>query len=433
MDILRIATAGSVDDGKSTLIGRLLYETNSVTRDKLDAIDAASKRRGAGYLDLSLLTDGLIAEREQGITIDVAHVYFNTPKRKFIIADTPGHTEYTRNMVTGASRASLSIILIDARNGVVEQTARHYYVASLLRISKIIVCVNKMDLVEYSQKSFNQIRRDFLQLVEQAGGDICGVHFLPTASLFGENITQNGTNMAWYSGPPLLEILETIKTNEGAQHSPRLHVQTVLRPRENESSLRDYRGYAGKVGSGEFHVGDEIVALPNTQPTRIIGIERLGISVEKAKAGESVTMHLADNIDISRGALIAPADSAPTPRKELLAKICWLDHQPLVAKKNYILQHGVHRVRAKTQQILNVIDVNTRAKIQSPTQLKLNEIGEAELRLSAEIFADDYAANPTNGAFILIDEYSNNTIGVGFIEPTPAAVPPPDIALGFGV
>jgi sulfate adenylyltransferase subunit 1 len=433
MDILRIATAGSVDDGKSTLIGRLLYETSSVTKDKLEAIDAASKRRGAKDLDLSLLTDGLIAEREQGITIDVAHVYFSTPKRKFIIADTPGHTEYTRNMVTGASRASLSIILIDARNGVVEQTARHYYVASLLRIPKVIVCVNKMDLVDYDQKRFNEIRRDFLQLVEQAGGDICGVHFLPTASLFGDNITQPAPRMAWYSGPALLEILETIKTNEGIRHAPRMQVQTVLRPRNNDASLRDFRGYAGKINSGEFCVGDEVVALPNTQSTRIIALERFGESRDRAGAGESVTLHLSDDIDASRGTLIATAASAPAPRRDLLAKICWLDHQPFVAKKTFVLQHGVHRVRAKTQTLRNVIDVNTRTKINSPTQLKLNEIGEAEFKLSAPIYADDYNDNPANGAFILIDEYSNNTVGVGFIEPTPVSVPPPDVALGFGV
>jgi sulfate adenylyltransferase subunit 1 len=434
MDILRIATAGSVDDGKSTLIGRLLYETRSVTQDKLDAIDAASRRRGVDFLDLSLLTDGLIAEREQGITIDVAHVFFQTARRKYIIADTPGHFEYTRNMVTGASTAAASIILIDARNGIVEQTHRHYFIASLLRIPTVIVCINKMDLVGYSQARFDEIVTGFRALAEQVQPAHQGITFLPASSLHGENITRPSTHMPWYAGPTLLELLEQIDAVPQRHLAARMQVQTVIRPRMHDRpDLHDYRAVAGRISSGVFSVGDEVIVLPNGRTTRINGIEHLGRPVAHAEAGQSVSMQLADDIDVSRGALIAHVAQAPMPRKDLKARVCWLDGLPLVAGKVMQLQHGVHRVRAKVQQLHSVIDVVSLQSTQSPALLKLNEIGEVSLRLAQPIFADAYATNAANGAFILIDELTSNTAGVGVIMEENQDQPEFDIPLGFGV
>jgi len=435
MDIIRIATAGSVDDGKSTLIGRLLYETNSVPKDRLEAIDAASKRRGVGFLDLSLLTDGLIAEREQGITIDVAHVYFNTPSRKYIIADTPGHFEYTRNMVTGASRASVSIILIDARNGVVEQTARHYFISALLCVPEVIVCVNKMDLVGYAQARFDDVVADFKRIADRIRPEGQTIRYLPVASLHGDNVTRRSGQLSWYHGPALLELLEQAEAHHPRQFSARLGVQTVIRPRagHNDSALHDYRGYAGRISSGSFAVGDEIVALPSAEHSHIVAIDKFGQQHERAEAGESITLRLADNIDISRGGLISHTADVPAPCKEVRAHVCWLDHQVLTPGKTHVLQHGVNRVRAKTIAIHGVINVVTQDITHSPPQLKLNEIGTATFKLSAPIFADTYSVNPANGAFILIDEWTNNTVGVGFIEPMPPPIPPADEAFGSGV
>ena len=414
MDILRIATAGSVDDGKSTLIGRLLYDTRSVPKDRLEAIDAASRRRGVNFLDLSLLTDGLIAEREQGITIDVAHVYFSTPKRKYIIADTPGHFEYTRNMVTGASTAAVSVILIDARNGIVEQTARHYSIACMLRIPRVIVCVNKMDLVDYARARFDEIAAQFSAQFGAIRPDVQALDFLPTSSLYGENVTRQSTHMPWYEGPTLLEMFEAAEAHQPRRYAARMQVQTVIRPRTE--ALHDYRGYAGRVSSGSFAVGDEIQVLPNDRRSRIIGIERFGRSVERAEAGDSVTLLLADDIDISRGCPLCAPESAPPARREVRAQMCWLDHSALENGKTYLLQHGVNRVRAKIARIESVLDVVTRAETADPGRLKLNEIGAATLRLAQPIFADAYADVPTSGAFILIDEWSNTTAGVGFVS-----------------
>ena len=433
MDLLRIATAGSVDDGKSTLIGRLLYETRSVPKDKLEAIDAASKRRGVDFLDLSLLTDGLIAEREQGITIDVAHVYFSTPQRKYIIADTPGHFEYTRNMVTGASYAAASIILIDARNGVMEQTARHYYIAAMLRIPTVIVCVNKMDLVSYSQTRFDEVIAEFNKIAAQIKPNNQVIHTLPVASLYGDNLTQHSDKMPWYTGPTLMTLLATAEAHAPRKQSARVSVQYVIRPRNADVSLHDYRGYAGRVSSGVFAVGDEIMALPGERHSTISSIERAGKPVKQAAAGDSITILLADDIDVSRGSLLVRPNEAPFIRKELRVRLCWLDQTPIAPGKTYILQHGVNRVRAKVQALHQVIDVGSLKATESPAQLKLNEIGEATLRLSAPIFADDYTDNPSNGAFILIDEWSNTTAGVGFIEPTGASQQPRESALGSGI
>ena len=413
MDVLRIATAGSVDDGKSTLIGRLLFETQSVTQDKLEAIDAASRRRGLDFRDLSLLTDGLIAEREQGITIDVAHVFFHTARRKYIIADTPGHFEYTRNMVTGASKAEVSIILVDARNGLLEQTHRHYYIAAMLRIPVVIVCVNKMDLVGYSQARFDEIVAQFQRATENIRPEGQRIHFVPMSSLLGENVVGGSENMPWYDGPSVLDLMEACDAQYDAVLPARLQVQTVIRPRTTE--LHDYRAVAGRIASGRFAVGDEVVVLPGGQLSRITAMTRAGEPVDSALAGASVAAQLADDIDIPRGAMLAKPAEAPSPKKEMRARICWFDQRPMNPNGVYFLQHGSHRVKAKTLGIHLVVDVVTLAETPNPPHLLLNEIGEASFKLAAPVMADAYADNPANGSFILIDEWTNNTVGVGLV------------------
>jgi len=415
MDILRIATAGSVDDGKSTLIGRLLYETNSITKDKIEALESASKRKGLNFLDLSLLTDGLIAEREQGITIDVAHIYFSTPTRKYIIADTPGHIEYTRNMVTGASNAKVSLILVDARQGIVEQTARHLSIASLLRIPKVIICVNKMDLVQYQESKFNEIQHILSELVAKTTFSGQTVSYLPISSLFGQNITKKATEMPWFNGNTLLEDLETFEFAETlAQAPPRFPVQFVVRPMTE--AYHDYRGYAGKISSGTFHVGDEIRVLPTGQTSTIATIEKFENSIDHAIAGESIVMTLTNDIDISRGNSMVLASETNMPSlKDFSAHVCWLDHQALIPGKTYFLQHGIHVTKAKITQIMERLDVTQQTSITEVSQLNLNEIGKISLRTAQAISADAYAENPSNGSFILIDEFSNSTVGVGFV------------------
>ncbi|MCZ2475707.1 sulfate adenylyltransferase [Aquirufa ecclesiirivi] len=416
MDILRIATAGSVDDGKSTLIGRLLYETNSITKDKIEALESASKRKGLDFLDLSLLTDGLIAEREQGITIDVAHIYFSTPTRKYIIADTPGHVEYTRNMVTGASNAKVSLILVDARQGVVEQTARHLSIAALLRIPKVIVCVNKMDLVQYDEAKFEAIKDSLGSLVAQTTFEGQEISFLPISSLFGQNITQAADKMPWYQGNTLLGELEAFEYAESLAHAPaRFPVQWVIRPKTEE--YHDYRGYAGKISSGTFQVGDVIKALPTGQESTIASIEKFGEQLERAVAGDSVVITLTTDVDISRGnSLVLASDTQAPQLKDFTAQICWLDHQALSPGKTYLLQHGVNLTKAKISQITERLDVVAQTSSQDVDSLKLNEIGGIQLRTAQPIMADVYAENPSNGAFILIDEFSNSTVGVGFVK-----------------
>lgn len=437
MDILRIATAGSVDDGKSTLIGRLLYETRSVPKDRLEAIEAAGRRRGTGDLDLSLLTDGLIAEREQGITIDVAHVYFSTPRRKYIIADTPGHFEYTRNMVTGASRASVSIILIDARNGVVEQTARHAFIAALLRIPRVIVCVNKMDLVAWSSTRFAEVVADFRNLLQDDSLGGQHIDFIPVSSLHGDNITRRSPNAPWHTGPTLLELLEGAETRRSLVVPARLPVQLVIRARSDPASHGN-RGYAGRIASGAFAVGDEVVIQPGERRSVITGIERYDQSLLRAVAGESILLRLADDIDIHRGSLIARDGEQPAPRVRLRARVCWLGEIPLAAGKTYVLQHGVNRVRAKVTDVHSVLDLEAAyrrafADHEALARLTLNEIGDVSLRLGSPIFADDYALNPANGAFILIDEVTHNTVGAGFVEPDITPESAAELPLGFGV
>ncbi len=418
MDLLRLATAGSVDDGKSTLIGRLLYETGSVPKDRLAAIEAASRRRGAESLDLSLLTDGLIAEREQGITIDVAHVYFTTPTRRYIIADTPGHVEYTRNMITGASTASVSVILVDARNGLVEQTHRHYYISALLRIPTVVVCVNKMDLVGHSQARFDEIAAAFREMAAPVRPEGQVLHVMPVSSLHGENITRRSAALAWYDGPTLIEVLEQADTHRHSTLPARLQVQRVLRPRRSEAL--DVRVYAGRLSSGAFAVGDDVVVLPGGRRTRITGLSRHGEPVTRVEAGQSVTVDLADDVDAGRGSVLAPAGRAPRARQQFEATVCWLDTQLLQVGRVYLLQHGVQRVRAKVTAITGLIDVTTLQVTAPPDALALNQLATVSVRLAEPIHADAYADNPTTGAFIVIDPDTSATAAVGFIAPDPA-------------
>lgn len=415
MDVLKIATAGSVDDGKSTLIGRLLYETNSITTDKLQAIEASSKKKGLDYVDLSLLTDGLIAEREQGITIDVAHIYFSTPKRKFIIADTPGHFEYTRNMVTGASNANVSMILVDARNGVVEQTYRHFYISCMLRIPHVIVCVNKMDLVNYSQTTFEEIRAQFMAFADKVKFEGQQVSFIPVSSLHGQNLTEPSLPMAWYEGAPLLDLLENIPLDEHlSEEASRFPVQYVVRPKSEE--FHDYRAYAGKVASGLLRKGERVVVLPSGQQTTIARIEKSGREIEAAQAKESISILLADDVDISRGDMIVPVEQLPKQSRQLEATICWMDKKPLRVGSSYLVQHGINTSRAKVSALANLVDVVSLNASEVVAELNLNEIADVQIRTAKEIFYDPFAENKTNGAFIVIDEQTNATVGVGLIR-----------------
>lgn len=414
MDIVRIATAGSVDDGKSTLIGRLLFETNSITQDKLEAIERASKRRGVDYTDLSLLTDGLIAEREQGITIDVAHIYFSTLTRKYIIADTPGHFEYTRNMITGASNAQVAIILIDARNGIVEQTHRHFYITQLLRIPYVVVCINKMDLVNYAESAYNEIRQQFDELFAKANYREQQLQFIPASSLYGDNISSRSASIPWYDGPSLLEYLESIEWHTGENQLPaRFPVQYVVRPKS--AQWHDFRGFAGKLTSGMLHKGEEVVALPSGQSSTIASIQRFEEETDQAESGDSIVITLADEIDLSRGDMLVPKSQVPEGLKEISAQVCWLDHQPLKTGKNYLLQHGSNRVKAKVTNLFSSINVTDYQTIEGVAEIGLNEIGYVSLKTAKPVNADLYAVNKHNGRFILIDESSNNTVGVGFI------------------
>lgn len=414
MDILRIATAGSVDDGKSTLIGRLLYDTKSITKDKLEAVEGSSKRKGLDFVDLSLLTDGLIAEREQGITIDVAHIFFSTEKRKYIIADTPGHVEYTRNMITGASNAEASIVLIDARNGVIEQTKRHLFISSLLKIETVFVCINKMDLVGFDETVFNKIKADLEDNAKKMGyeGDI---DFVPIAAKYGDNVVQPSTKMNWYSGPTLLEYLEDLPVHKKDETLPaRFPVQFVIRPHSEQH--HDFRGYAGNLVSGQLHKGQEVLILPSSKISRITKIYHAQTEVETAKPGENLTIELQDDVDISRGNMIVPTNSTPQQVNIFTATISWMDEQPLSNSKTFLLQHGVNIVKAKITGLQTKVNIHTMEEMNEVSQFKLNDIGRVSIKTAKPIFADVYKENPRNGAFILIDEFSNNTVAVGFIE-----------------
>jgi sulfate adenylyltransferase subunit 1 len=408
MNILRFITAGSVDDGKSTLIGRLLYDSKSILADQLEQLEKSSaKKNDKGEIDLALLTDGLRAEREQGITIDVAYRYFTTPVRKFIIADAPGHVQYTRNMITGASNAELIIILIDARQGVVEQTRRHSIIASLLKIPHVVVAINKMDLVDFSQDVFNNIIIDYSKVAAQLG--LKDVKFFPISALQGDNIVEKGEHMSWYDGPALLQFLEEVPVeNDINLIDQRFQVQYVIRPQTED--LHDYRGYAGKVQSGIFKKGDPIKVLPAGIESTIESIEIGGQEQSEAFAPQSVVIRLKDDIDISRGDSIVGKDQCPELKSELDVVLCWLDEKPLQPGNKYYLQHNARTVRTVVRNLEHKIDVNTLQPLEVSTPVTLNEVVRAKLKTAAPVVYDSYDNSQTNGAAILIDETSNSTV-----------------------
>jgi len=415
--MLRLATSGSVDDGKSTLIGRLLYDSKQVLADQLEHVERVSQKRGDGYVNLALLTDGLRAEREQGITIDVAYRYFQTARRKFIIADTPGHVQYTRNMVTGASTADLSIVLVDARAGVVEQSKRHAYIASLLRIPHLVVAVNKMDLVDFDEAAYDRIRDEFLEFA--SGLAFTELTFIPVSALDGDNVVDASSRTPWYHGPSLLEHLENVEIAADRNLDDlRLPVQWVIRPQSAEH--HDFRGYAGRLAGGVLAVGDEVVVAPSGKRSRIASIDGQHGRVEKAITPTSVTVQLEDHVDVSRGDLICDPASAPEPVRELTAHMCWMTDAPLLAGARYALKHTTRSVRAIVDAIEHRVDVHTLAA-EDAAELGLNDIGRVRLRLSAPLVVDPYSRNRDTGSFIVIDEATGDTVGAGMVV-DPSAV-----------
>ncbi len=415
MEVLKIATAGSVDDGKSTLIGRILYDTKSLTTDKLEAIEKTSKQKGYDYLDFSLATDGLVAEREQGITIDVAHIYFSTASKSYIIADTPGHVEYTRNMVTGASTSQAAIILIDARKGVIEQTNRHFFINNLLRIKDVIVAINKMDLVDYCEETYNGIKADFEALMSKRDYQDQHITFIPVSALKGDNVVHTSDKMPWYDGQTLLEHLELLDRkdifNKGI---PRFPVQYVIRPKTEE--FHDFRGFAGKVYGGELSVGDEVVALPSQTKSKIKEIYFYDKTYQTASRRSSVTITLEDEINVSRGDMLVKVGELPTIDKQFTATISWMDSQNLNPGNKYVLQHGVNKVLAKVDSIHHKIHPDYSGIDEDANSLGMNDIAKVSFKLNKPIFFDPFKNHRTNGSFILIDTQSNNTVGAGFIS-----------------
>ena len=407
MDILRFITAGSVDDGKSTLIGRLLFDSKSILQDQLETLEKQSKNKNADGIDLALLTDGLRAEREQGITIDVAYRYFSTPKRKFIIADAPGHVQYTRNMITGASNSNLIIILIDARLGVIEQTRRHSIIASLLRIKHIVVAINKMDMVDYGQERFNEIKSDYNKVAAQL--NLQNVTYIPIAALHGDNIVEKSEKMPWFDGLPLLQFLEEVEVADDINHTdPRFQVQYVIRPQTKE--LHDYRGYAGEIINGVYKKGDKIKILPQDFETTITKIEIAGVEVEEAFAPQAVVLHIADDIDISRGDTFVHIDNLPKVENNIDVLLCWMDNKPLQPGNKYFLQHKSRLIRAIIQEIEYKVDVNTLEHTAVTDSVKLNEVVKARLRTAAPLVYDPFEKLDGTGSAILIDETSNSTV-----------------------
>ena len=414
MGVLKIATAGSVDDGKSTLIGRLLYDTKSLTTDKLEAIEKSSKQKGYDYLDFSLATDGLVAEREQGITIDVAHIYFSTAKKSYIIADTPGHVEYTRNMVTGASTSQVSIILIDARKGVIEQTYRHFFINNLLRVKEVIVAVNKMDLVDYSEEVFNKIKTDFQELNRKSSFKEQNVSYIPLSAINGGNVADRSENMPWYKGQTVLQHLEELQPADVYEKGKaRFPVQTVIRPKTEE--YHDFRGYAGKLYGNNIKVGDSVTVLPSLTESKVKNIHFFDKQFDEASAGSSITIELENDINVTRGDMIVKSDEIPRIEKDITTTVCWMDSKKLVAGAKYYVQHNTNRVLAKIDNVKNVIATDYSGTT-AASQLSINEIGEVTIKLSKPLYFDTYNENKTNGAFILIDVATNTTAGVGFIK-----------------
>jgi sulfate adenylyltransferase large subunit len=419
LDLLRFTTAGSVDDGKSTLIGRLLYDSKQVFEDQLEHLALASERRGgAGALDLALLTDGLRAEREQGITIDVAYRYFATAKRRFIIADCPGHRQYTRNMVTGASTADVAVVLIDARRGVLEQSRRHAFISALLGIPHMVVAINKMDLVDHAQGRFEELVAEFDGFAGKLG--VGEVAFIPMSALNGDNVVERSANMPWYDGPPLLELLENVEVvyDHPYEKPARFPVQWVIRPATNATSNGhpDYRGYSGQLASGALRRGDEVAVLPSGGRTRIAAIDTYDGEVEEAMAPMSLTLRLEDELDISRGELICRPGEGPEVGQTLTADVCWMAEEPLRPGSRYVLKHTSRAAMAIVDGIEDVVDMHTLERVAPPEQLELNDIGRVQLRTSAPLAFDPYSRNRRTGSFILIDESSNRTVGAGMIN-----------------
>lgn len=410
--LLRFTTAGSVDDGKSTLIGRLLYDSKSIFEDQLQSIETTSKKKGHEGVDLALFTDGLRDEREQGITIDVAYRYFTTPKRKFIIADTPGHIQYTRNMVTGASTANVATILVDARHGVIEQTKRHAFIASLLNIPHVIVCVNKMDLVDFSEEVFNDIVSQFEEISSKML--IKDVRFIPMSALLGDNVVNKSENMPWYQGAPMLNMLETMHISSDVNKiDARFPVQTVLRP-QNEA-YRDYRGYAGRIASGVFRVGDEVTVMPSGFTSVIKSINLNDQDLEEAFAPMSVAMTLEDDIDISRGDMIVRSNNKPEAAQDLEVMLCWLNNSPAKPRAKYTIKHTSNDQKAMIKEVIYKIDINTLGRNEDDKDLKMNDISKVKIRTTKPLMIDDYRENRTTGSLILVDDDTNETVAAGMI------------------
>ena len=415
MDLMRFTTAGSVDDGKSTLIGRLFYDTKSIFEDQLEAIERSSRQRGDENVNLALLTDGLRAEREQGITIDVAYRYFATPRRKFIIADTPGHVQYTRNMVTGASTANLALILVDARHGVVEQTCRHAFIADLLGIKHVALCVNKMDLVDYEQDAFEQVRKDFGDFASRLE-NITDLSFFPISALKGDNVVTKSDAMPWYEGPTLLYHLETVYVGSDANHvDARFPVQWVVRPHSDKH--HDYRGYAGRVAGGVFKPGDEVLVLPSGFGSRVKNVQAGDENLAEAYYPLSVTITLEDDVDLSRGDMIVKPNNQPKIDQELDAMICWFsDSKTLRQGGKYLLRHTTKEVQAIVTDVRYKVDVNTLHRMENDSEFTMNDVGRIALRASQPIFHDTYRRNRNTGSFILVDPFTNETLAAGMLR-----------------
>ena len=413
MDLLRFATAGSVDDGKSTLIGRLLLDSKAIFEDQLEAVEATSQSKGYDYTDLALLTDGLRSEREQGITIDVAYRYFATPNRKFIIADTPGHVQYTRNMVTGASTADLGLVLVDARQGLTEQSRRHAVILSLLRVPHLVLAINKMDLVDYDQEVFDRIHREFTSFATKLS--IPDLEVIPISALKGDNVVIRSENMPWYQGSSLMHHLENVHVaSDRDLIDARLPVQYVVRPKSDE--FHDYRGYAGQVAGGVFKPGDEVIVLPSGLTSKIAGIDLFDREIDEAFPPMSVTVRLEDDVDVSRGDMIARVKNAPEPSQDIDAMICWMTSKPLQPRQKLAIKHTTRSGRALIKDVQYRLDVNTLHRDQEAGELGLNEIGRVQIRTTVPLLADSYSKNRTTGSFILIDEATGVTVGAGMIN-----------------
>lgn len=412
MELLRFTTAGSVDDGKSTLIGRLLYDSKSIFQDQIENIQATSDKRGSEHLELGLLTDGLKDEREQGITIDVAYRYFATPKRKFIIADTPGHIQYTRNMVTGASTADVALILVDVRNGVIEQTCRHSFIASLLRIPHLVVCINKMDLADYSEEEYNKVVEQYKEFAAKL--NVQDIRFIPISALHGDNVVNSSENMPWFKGGTLLHNLETIHIGSDENLIDcRFPVQTVIRPFSTE--YHDYRGYAGTVAGGIFKPGDEIIALPSGLTSKVKSIDTMNGPLKEAFPPMSVTLTLEDDIDIGRGDMISRVNNQPEMKQDIEVMLCWLNNSSPKPRAKYYLRHTTNEVRAIIKEVVYKVDINSLHRMEEDTQLNKNDIGRVKLRTTKPIMCDPYSKNRVTGSIILVDDATNETVAAGMI------------------